>query len=63
VSYWQEDRRYPSSDGEHVIVVSKRTDHTGRTYTKTERRKLPKLDRASAEYLRQSYGHAADTAD
>jgi hypothetical protein len=32
-------------------------------YTKTERRKLPKLDRASAEYLRQSYGHAADTAD
>jgi hypothetical protein len=36
-----------------MIVVSKRTDYTGRTYWKNERRKLPKVDRAAAEYQRQ----------
>jgi hypothetical protein len=47
---WQEDRRYASEDGSHLIVVSKRTDYTGRTFTKTERRKLPELGPAERAY-------------
>jgi len=50
---WRQDRRYIARDGEHEIIVSKRTDHTGKTFTKSERRKL---DKPSIEYLR-TYGH------
>jgi hypothetical protein len=42
---WQEDRRYPANDGEHEIVVYRRTDGTGRTFWKNERRKLTRADR------------------
>ena len=48
----EEDRRYPSPDGEHMIVVSKRTKNSGepKTFWKTERRKI-KLTRADKLYL------------
>ncbi len=37
---WEEDRRYPSKDGTHMIVVSKRVDGDGNTYRKNERKRL-----------------------
>jgi hypothetical protein len=50
---WMEDRRYPAKDGEHEIVVYRRTDGTGKTYWKNERRKLsrPKFTAADRLYL------------
>jgi hypothetical protein len=45
---WKEDRRYPAKDGEHEIIVYKRTQNYGgeeKTFWKNERRKLPKSDR------------------
>ncbi len=47
---WEEDRRYPSKDGEHVIVVSKRVNGDGKTFWKNERRALPRLTRADRAY-------------
>jgi hypothetical protein len=40
---WQEDRRYPARDGEHEIVVYKRTQKYGdeeKVFWKNERRRL-----------------------
>jgi hypothetical protein len=37
---WHEDRRYPSKDGTHLIVVPKRTNSEGRVFWKNERRRL-----------------------
>ena len=44
---WEEERRYPAADGRYLIVVSKRTDGTGQTHWKNERRRLSRGDRAS----------------
>jgi hypothetical protein len=58
---WTEDRRYAAKDGEHEIVVYRRTDWTGKTYWKNVQRKLPqpKLTRADRLYLEscESFGH------
>jgi hypothetical protein len=43
-----EDRRYPSEDGEHMVVVYRRTQRYGdeeKTLWKNERQKLSKADR------------------
>ncbi len=46
---WVEDRRYPSKDGTRLIVVSKRTDSTGKVFWKNERRKLTPADLIGVE--------------
>ncbi len=44
---WDEDRRYPARDGEHEIIVYKRTQNYGeeKTFWKNVRRKLPREQR------------------
>jgi hypothetical protein len=49
---WEEDRRYPSKDGTHLIVVSKRTDYTGRIHWKNERRALSRANRTAKQAAR-----------
>jgi hypothetical protein len=56
---WEEDRRYPSEDGEHVIVVSKRTNGEGKTFWKNEPRALPRPTPADRAYY-QSRQQAAE---
>jgi hypothetical protein len=34
---WREYRRYLAEDGEHVIRLYERYDHTGRRFTKNDR--------------------------
>jgi hypothetical protein len=51
---WHEDRRYPAKDGEHEIIVWKRTQKYGdaeKVFWKNERRKVepPKRD--------ETFGH------
>jgi hypothetical protein len=43
---WEEERRYPSNDCTHLIVVSKPTNSEGRVFWKNERRPLSPADRA-----------------
>jgi hypothetical protein len=49
---WEEDRRYPAGDGEHMIIVWKRTEDYGepKIRWKNSRRKLTVAERA---YLRE----------